>query len=81
MDHHPLAEAIGDLEATITPGPPGADDRYVQSILESLAQARLDLEESRMHANRLASMLQTKDEAFSAKDNLINSVMVRPGNS
>src|SRR6202048_2630572 len=77
MNHHPLAEARGDLEATLTPGPPGADDRYVQSILKSLAQARLDLEESRMHNNRLASMLQTKDKALAAKDNLINSLVLQ----
>jgi len=81
MDHHPLAEAMGDLEATITPGPPGADDRYVQSILKSLAQARLDLEESRMHNNRLASMLQTKDKALAAKDNLINSLVLQLANA
>jgi hypothetical protein len=41
MDHHPLAEAMGDLESNITPAPPGADDRYLQSILESLSQARV----------------------------------------
>jgi hypothetical protein len=81
MDHHPLAEAMGDLESTITPGPPGADDRYVQSILESLSQARLDLEESRMHANRLASMLQAKDEALAVKDNLINNLVLQLANA
>jgi hypothetical protein len=81
MDHHPLAEAMGDLESNITPAPPGADDRYLQSILESLSQARLDLEESRMHANRLASMLQAKDEALGVKDNLINNLVMQLANA
>jgi hypothetical protein len=81
MEHHPLAEAMGDLESNITPAPPGADDRYLQSILESLSQARLDLDESRMHANRLASMLQAKDEALAAKDNLINNLVMQLANA
>jgi hypothetical protein len=81
MDHHPLAEAMGDLESNITPAPPGADDRYLQSTLESLSQARLDLEEARMHANRLASMLQSKDEALAAKDNLITTLVMQLANA
>ena len=86
MDHHPLAEAMGDLESNIapdniTPAPPGADDRYLQSILESLSQARFDLEESRRHANRLASMLQSKDEALVAKDNLITTLVMQLANA
>jgi hypothetical protein len=76
---------MGDLEPiNITPAPPGVDDRYLQSILESLAQARLDLNESRMQVNRLASMLQSKDEALAAKDealavkdSLINNLVLQ----
>ena len=80
MDHHPLAEAMGELEAIITPAPPGVDDRYLQSVLQSLSQARIDLEESRRHANRLASLLEAKEEALAAKDVLINNLALQLAN-